>query len=87
MDSSKGISFVDDVAWLVERATIDEVVQRLERCTAAGLRWAEGNAVRFGAFKTEAVLFSRNRKHWPARGEKTIWVGDQAIRFAREATR
>ena len=30
---------------------------------------------------------SRKRRHWQARGEKAIRVGDQTVRFAREATR
>ena len=43
-------------------------------------------AIQYGLrSKTEAVLFSRKRKHWQARSEKTIQVGEQAVRFAREA--
>lgn len=46
-----------------------------DRCAAASLRWADGNAARFKTSKTEAVLFSRKWKHWQAGGEKTIRVG------------
>ena len=80
-----GISFVDDVTWLVESQDVGEVVQRLERCAATSLAWAECNAVRFETSKTEAVLFSRRRAHH--RCSAAIRVGDQTVRFAPEATR
>ena len=62
-------------------------VHRLERCAATSLRWANDSAVCFETSKAEAVLFSRKRKHWQQRGEKTIWAGDQTVRFAKESTR
>ena len=37
------------------------VVDRLERCAAASLAWADNNAVRSEASKTKAVVFSRRR--------------------------
>ena len=82
---SRGISFVDDVTWLVEGRDVGEVVQRLERCAAASLEWAEGNAVRFETSKTEAILFSRRKAH--KRCQAPIRVGSQTVRFAPEATR
>ena len=36
---------------------MDEVVEKLERCAEASLRWADSNAVRFEESKTEAILF------------------------------
>lgn len=60
---------------------INEVVQRLEQCAAASFRWADGNAARFEASNIEAVLFSGRRKHWQERGEKTVRVDDQTVRF------
>lgn len=45
-DNSRGIFFADDVTWLVEGATVDEVVQRLEQSAAASLRW--GGVARWG---------------------------------------
>lgn len=72
---------MDDVTWVVERDSINEVVQRLERCATASLESVERNAVRFGS-KTEAMLSSRRRKHWQAKAEKAIQVGDQYVRFA-----
>ena len=62
-----------------------EVVQRLERCAAASLAWAEDNAVRFETSKTEAILFSRKKAHHLCRAP--IRVGDQIVRFVPEATR
>lgn len=59
-ESSRKISFADDVTWIVEGDNIGEVVQRLERCAAASLRFVEGNAVRF---ETETMLFLRKKKH------------------------
>ena len=74
MEGSRDTSFVD-VTWLVEGANIDKVVQKLEQCAAARLRWEEGNAVRFKTSKAKAVLFSRQRKHWQERGKRPFeWV-------------
>ena len=84
MEDSRGISFVDDVTWLVEDRDVGEVVQRLERYAAASLTWADGNAVRFEMSKTEAVLFSRRKAHQLCRAP--IRVGDQTVRFTPEAT-
>ena len=63
MVNSRGISFVDDVTWVVEGTDLDDVVKKLEGCAAASLRWAESNAVQFETTKAEAVLFSRRNRH------------------------
>lgn len=62
---SRGISFVDDITWVVEGTDLTDVVSasKLERCADASLRWADSSAVRFETPKTEAILFSRQRKH------------------------
>ena len=86
VEDSRGISYVDDVTWIAEGANVDEVVDRLERCAKASLRWADSNAVRFEESKTEAVLFSNRRRHRQCRRE--IRVGDtHRVRFAGKATR
>ena len=85
MEDSRGISFVDDVTWLVEGRDVGEVVQGLERCATASLAWADGNAVRFEISKTEAILFFRRKTHHRCR--TSIRVEDQIVRFAPEATR
>ena len=48
-------------------------------------QWAESNAVRFKTTNTEAILLSRKRKR--RQGDRAVRVGDQQVRFAREATR
>lgn len=85
VEDSRGISFVDDVTWLVEGRDVGEVVRKLERCVAASLEWAESNAVRPETSKTEAILFSRKRAH--RKCQAPIRVGEQTVRFAPEATR
>ena len=85
VEDSRGISFGDDVTWLVEGRDVGEVVAKLERCATASLRWADNNAVRFETSKTEATFFSGRKKHH--RCQAPIRVGDQTVRFAPEATR
>ena len=58
------------MSWLVESTDLSDEVDKLERCAAASLQWADSNAVRFGTSKTEVVLFFRKRKH--RRCDKTI---------------
>jgi len=41
---SEGISFVDDVAWVVEGEDVGECTQQLERCAAETEIWARMNA-------------------------------------------
>jgi len=55
---SEGISFVNDVAWVVEGEDVGECTQRLERCTAETTIWVKKNACEFGIEKTEAMLFT-----------------------------
>ena len=87
MQGCRGISFMDDVTWVAEGRNTNEVVQCIERCATASLRWVEDDAVRFETSKTEAMLFSRKRKHWQPKAEKPIRVGDQTVFFARDPTR
>ena len=58
---------------------------RMEQCASASLEWAQNNVVRFEMTKTEAILFSRKRKH--RRCQVPIQVEDQTIHFAPEVTR
>ena len=87
MEDCRGISFVDDVTWIVEGVPVDldDVTAKLEGCARASLRWAENNTVWFETAKTEAILFSRKRKH--RRCQRGIRVGDQTVQFAPDATR
>lgn len=56
VEDSRGISFVDDVTWVVEGGNVAEVVGKLERCATASLEWAENNSIRFETAKAEAML-------------------------------
>jgi len=58
---TEGISFVDDVAWVVEGEDVGECTQRLERCAAETTIWAKKNAIQFDIEKMEAMLFTRRR--------------------------
>jgi len=59
---SEGISFVDDVAWVVEGEDVGECTQQLERCAVETTIWAKKNACQFDIEKTEAMLFTRQRR-------------------------
>jgi len=63
VSGSEGISFVDDVAWVVEGEDVGECTQGLERCAAETTIWAKKNACHFDIEKTEAMLFTRRRKN------------------------
>ena len=75
-----GTSFVDDVTRIVEGTNFDDVVSKLERCTAAT---ANNKAVHFETSKTEAILFSKRSY----RCSREIRVRGQMIRFVPQATR
>ena len=77
---------MDDVTWVVEGTDVDDVDSKLERCAVASLRWADDNAARFEESKTEAILFSKRRKHKRCRRE--VRVGNtHRVCFNPEATR
>ena len=65
---------------------MDDVVEKLERCAAANLEWAGNNAVRFEESKTEAILFSKRRRHKRCRREIRGGASHR-VRFNRESTR
>ena len=69
VEQGRGISFMDDVTWIVEGDGMSEVVHRLERYAAASLRCAN-NAARPETSKAEAVLFPRRPKRWQ---QKATW--------------
>ena len=85
VEDCHGISFFDDITWIVEGVDLDDVATKLEGCARASLGWAESNVVQFETAKTEAILFSRKRKH--RRCQRSIRVGNQMVRFPPDATR
>lgn len=56
-------SFVDDVTWIVYGRSVREVRAKLEGAVRRAVAWGSDNGVAFELAKTEAILFSRNRRH------------------------
>jgi len=83
---SERISFVDDVAWVVEDEDVGECTQQLERCAAETTIWAEKNACRFDIEKMEAMLFTRRRKNKEPKMNAQIRVGNHEVSYNNEAT-
>ena len=81
------LSFVDDVTLLVSATSVREVSSRLERGARLAIRWGERNAATFEIGKTEAILLSRNRRHWRDKARESVHVGDHRIGYNRGATR
>jgi len=84
---SEVISFVDDVACVVEGEDMGECTQRLERCAAETLNWAKKNAWQFDIKKTEAMLFARRRKNTEPKMNVRVMVGNHEVPYNKEATR
>ena len=81
----ESLSYLGRLRGSLQTLRVWDVVAKLEGCARASLRWVESNAVRFETAKTEAILFSRKRKH--RRCQRGIRVGDQTVQFAPDATR
>jgi len=81
----KALSFVDDVAWLVEEKDGDSLSAKLEEAATAAQGWADANAVSFVTSKTEAIVLSRMRRANTAKA-RGIQVGDKPIHFNKHAT-
>ena len=85
--SVRSLSFVDDVTWVAQGRSVQEVRAKLEAAARRAIGWGGTNGVSFEAGKTEAILFSRNRRHWRDRGHERIRIGDHRIPFNARATR
>jgi hypothetical protein len=84
VDGTVGLSFVDDVMWIVKGATGEEATEQLNKYAAKTLTWVEQNAVRFEEDKTEAILFSKH-KEYQADIDIKVWVGHHEITYNRQA--
>jgi len=84
---NEGISFVDDVAWVVEGEDVGECTQRLQRCAAETMIWAKKNACQFDIEKTEAMLLRRRRKNKEPKINARVRVGSHEVAYNTEATR
>jgi hypothetical protein len=84
---SEGISFVDDVAWVVEGEDVGECTQRLEGCTEEAQKWAKENACQFDIEKTEAMLFTQKRNNEEPEMKARVRAGSDEVPYNKEATR
>jgi hypothetical protein len=84
VDGTVGLSFVDDVMWIVKGATVEEATEQLNKCATKILTWAEQNAVHVEEDKTEAILFSKHQEH-QADIDIKVWVGHHEIAYNRQA--
>jgi len=76
---SEGISFVDNVAWVVEGEDVRECTQRLEGCAKEAQIWAKENACQFDIEKTEAILFTQKRSNKKPKMKVKIRVGSHEV--------
>jgi len=84
---SEGISFVDDVAWVVEGEDVGQCTQRLEGCAKETQIWVKEHACQFDIEKTEMILFTRKRNNKEPKMKAKIRVGNHEVQYNKEATR
>jgi hypothetical protein len=84
---SEGISFVDDVAWVVEGMDVGECTQKLEECPAKAQKWMKENPCQFDIEKTEAMLFSRKRGNKEPKIKPRLRVGSHEVSYNKDATK
>jgi len=76
---AEGISFADDLGWVATGKDVNQVVERLETCTAESIECANRRDLQFDTAKTEAALFTRRRgpkKHLQPKLTARIKVGN-----------
>ena len=78
---------MDDVTWIAQGRSVQEIRYKLETAARRAIAWGGTSGVTFEEGKTEAILFSRNRKHWKDRGQVAIAVGNHRVPFNIKATR
>jgi len=54
----EGLSFVDDVGWMVTGGKVGQVVKKLESCARESIHWAEMRELELATARTEAGLLS-----------------------------
>ena len=90
VSEAEGLSFVDDLGWVVTRRDVNHALSILERCTAKSIEWASRQGLQFDTAKTEPALFTRSqghRNHLRPSLTAMIRVGNGSIRFNAQATR
>jgi ribonuclease HI len=83
------LCFVDDLAFIAEGGSADNIAETLEVVADIAARWGLLNSVSYDMSKTEAVLFTRARL---ARRRKmiqdtSIQIGANQVKFNENATR
>ena len=68
----RDLFFVDDDLWLATGGSVQEVSKKLERAGKRAIEWGKKVAVEFEDKKTEAMLFSRNRRYCKDRMRDSI---------------
>lgn len=83
------LSFVDDLGFIVSGTSVRNIAQSLEKVAETAIKWGMVNAVTYDTSKTEAMLFSKSRRQQLIQQiqETRIQVGNEKIKFNKEATR
>jgi hypothetical protein len=84
---SEGISFVDDVAWVVEGEDVGECTQRMGRCATEAQIWVKEHACWFDFERTKVILFTRKKNNKKPEMNFKIRVGTHEVQYNKEATR
>lgn len=83
----RSLSFVSDITWVAHGRSVREVRAKLEGGARRAVAWGRNGGVLFELAKTEAILFSRNRKHWKERAHERIRIESHQVPFNVKATR
>lgn len=71
------LSFLDDIGWIVEGNTVEEIATILERCGRLSIEWGKRRGVIFEEDKSETLLLTRKRQFQPQ--QAIVKVGDVGI--------
>jgi hypothetical protein len=83
----KALSFSDDITFLVPGTSIQELANTLQNIGHTAITWGQENKVKFEVDKTEAILFSKNRKTQRKAQEVSFQIGEKQTSFNKEATK
>jgi hypothetical protein len=87
IEGSSGLSFVNDVMWLIEAPSIPQLIRKMEKYARHCQTWVQRYAVRFNTSKMEAIPPTGNTKHYEERDTARIRVGEHYVKFNSEAMR
>lgn len=74
---------MDSVTWIATGESVAEVRVRLEQAARGAIQWGQHNGASFDVAKTEAILFSRNRRHWRDKAQSNIRINPHRVPFNR----